>query len=123
MEKIFQISNWLEDASLKQKKKQEQYSLISSRFIHSAPTQAVANNVSKAMTPNNVEKFMYVIDSFSSCPEAWKKLKEMYDKYGEDSGIKMNSLYPIEFRKLDDQCKCLILAGIETGSLKTAGIL
>lgn len=121
LEKMFQIRNWLEDPFLKGKKKQEVYGIIASRFIESAPSENTAKDLSKAMTAFNVEKYMYVVDSFKDCPLAWSKLEQMYDLYGEESKVKMNSLYPSEFRKLNDQCKCMILDGIEKNEIKSAG--
>lgn len=99
--------------------KKEIYQIISDRFIECAPTESLASEVTKAMTPNNVEKYMYVKDSFGNCPKAWQMLKEHYNRYGEESKLKMNAMYSAQFKKLNDEGKCMIIEAVQSGSIKT----
>lgn len=99
--------------------KKEIHQMISDRFIECAPTESVASEVTKAMTPNNVEKYMYVKDSFGNCPKAWQMLKEHYNRFGEESKLKMNAMYSSQFKKLNDEGKCLIIEAVSSGGIKT----
>lgn len=103
--------------------KKLKFEAICKRFIDSAPDDQVKAEVGKAMTVNNAEKYVYVIESFNGCPEAWKALYEHYNLFGEDSKLKMNAMYQKEFRSLKDDDKKLVIKAMEDPSMKSAGIL
>jgi hypothetical protein len=121
LERLFQIEKWLKEPEMQALSKKQKYESICSRFIDSAPDEDVRAEIGKAMTVNNAEKYVYVIESFHNCPEAWKALYDHYNRLGEESKMKMNAMYQKEFRTLNDLDKKLVIEAMEHPSMKSAG--
>lgn len=102
--------------------KRQKYEAICKRFIDCAPDENSKTEIGKAMTVNNAEKYVYVIESFNDCPKAWKALYDHYNKFGEESKLKMNAMYQREFRVLNDQDKKLVIKAMESSSMKSSSI-
>jgi hypothetical protein len=119
LERLFQIKVWMDSKAFEGKTKKAMYEAISSRFIESIPTSKVASEVTKAMTPNNIEKYVYVIESFRNCPNAWEELYRHYDQFGEESKLKMNAMYDSSFRQLNDEGKIAVITAVSAGEIKT----
>lgn len=64
-----------------------------------------------------VQKYCLLIKNLQTCPEAWKRLETHYDQHGEDSLLKMNSMYG-SFMKLSDVLKVSVIDKVEKGELK-----
>jgi hypothetical protein len=60
----------LKEPEMQALSKKQKYESICSKFIDSAPDEDVRAEIDKAMTVNNIKKYVYVIESFHNCPEA-----------------------------------------------------
>lgn len=118
LEKLFQIQKWLNEDKMKQLSKKDLHEIICRRFIEGVPDDRHPD-AKKVMSPANAEKYVYVIQSFKDCPKARDFLFQHYDKYGEESKMKMNALYVSEFRTLSDEDKLTVLTAWEKDTIKT----
>lgn len=108
---------------MEQLNKKHIYEIITKRFIEAAPNAQEESAVKSAMTKFTAEKYVYAIEGFKHCQEAWEYLYHHYDTFGEDSKVKMLHLYASEFRTLNSEDKIKVIKTIESGNVKSAGIL
>jgi hypothetical protein len=120
LEKFFQISKWLQEPTMKELNKKHIYDVITKRFIEAAPNASEESAMQSSMTRYTAEKYVYSIEGFRNSSDALDYLYKHYDKYGEDSKVKMLHLYGSEFRSLNSDDKINVIKAFEDGRIKSA---
>jgi hypothetical protein len=119
LERLFQIAEWLEDPNIAElPTASAMYEAITRRFIEGAVDNTAEQQMKSVITTAVVQKYCLVIKNFHNCPEAWQRLENHYDQYGEESLLKMNAMYG-SFMKLTDILKVAVIERVEKGELRT----
>lgn len=119
LERFFQIAEWLKDPAISSlPTASAKYEAITNRFIEGAVDTSAEQQMKAIITPTVVQKYVLVINNFDNCPDAWRRLENHYDQYGEESLLRMNSMYG-GFMKLNDFLKVTVIDRIEKGEIKS----